>query len=295
MHFTVDEGAEITLEANPDDLSKSLVKTWKRLGVNRLSIGVQSFFDEDLQWLNRAHSAHEAVQSIHDAQDSGIENITIDLIYGLSISGPERWEKNIQHFLALKIPHLSCYALTIEPNTVFGNWLKKGKIEEVKDEIAEHQFLWMSETLRREGYQHYEISNLSKNNYEAVHNSNYWKGASYLGIGPSAHSYNQDSRQWNIANNAKYMAALGKNEMIFEVENLDHDTRYNEIVMLGMRTIWGIDMKAIEKLGDRYVNHFLEKMDPFLKSKQIKQQGSTFILDQSARFLSDGIAADLFF
>lgn len=292
--YDLSDEVEVTLEANPDDLDIKSLKALKAAGVNRLSIGIQSFFDEDLQWMNRSHTGDQAHQSISKARDIGFENISIDLIYGLPGNSMQKWQDNLHEFLEYDLAHLSCYALTIEKGTVFGNWLKKGKMEETPDKEMETQFFLMHETLVKAGYEHYEISNLGKKGFEAVHNSNYWKGIPYLGVGPSAHSFDGSSRQWNISNNATYLNALNGEGAYFEREALDANTRFNELVMLGLRTHWGINREKVKDLGDLYLDFLDSHAEALIKDGIISFEDDHYFLKTGSLFLADGIAASLF-
>jgi oxygen-independent coproporphyrinogen III oxidase len=251
--YTIENNAEITIEANPDDLTTEKINAFRQTAVNRFSIGIQSFFDADLHYMNRAHDASEALTCVKKTQDAGFQNLTIDLIYGTPTMSNEQWEENIQIALSLNVPHLSCYCLTVEPKTALDKLVKKGKALTVDDEQA----IWQFETLIREmenaGFDHYEISNFGKPNFYARHNSNYWLGAKYLGLGPSAHSFDGENRRHNIANNALYIKSLDENKIPFEEEILSQEQRYNEYVMISLRTIWGTDIEKIKTFGESYL------------------------------------------
>ena len=254
--FTVDEKAEITLEANPDDLSKQKLIELKNTPINRLSIGVQSFFEEDLQFMNRAHNANEAKTCIQNAQTIGFNNLTIDLIYGSPTMTNARWVQNIQTVLDFDIPHISCYCLTVEPNTALAHFVKKGKAEPVDEEKAAQQFEVLMATLKKAGYEHYEISNFAKPDWHARHNSNYWLGATYLGVGPAAHSFNSTSRQWNVAHNTQYIQAITNKQPAFEKEILSKEQQYNEYILTALRTKWGCNLAKITHWGTDFKAHF---------------------------------------
>jgi oxygen-independent coproporphyrinogen-3 oxidase len=246
-NYQINYDAEITLEANPDDLNLTFLKDLKKLKINRLSIGVQSFYDADLQFMNRAHSAKQAISSIKNAQDIGITNLTIDLIYGIPGLTKEKWESNLNTFLSLQIPHLSSYALTVEAKTVLAHAIKNKKIKPLDEHLAKQHFDLLKKVMSENDYMHYELSNFAKKGFLSKHNTSYWKGKQYLGIGPSAHSYNLKSRSWNIANNSKYIKALENNTLPRETENLTESMRYNEYIMTGLRTIWGVNLKLVKE------------------------------------------------
>ncbi len=283
---------EVTLEANPDDLNLLKINELKQSPVNRLSIGVQSFSEEDLRFMNRAHNASEALASIQDAQAAGFENLTVDLIYGSPTTSHEQWEKNLETVFALRIPHLSSYCLTVEPKTALAHQIKKGTARPVEDEHAARQFEFLVEQTTRAGYEHYEISNFAQLGWHSRHNSSYWQGKKYLGIGPSAHSFNGYSRQWNVANNAAYIRSLQAGELPFELEVLTPTQRYNEYVMTGLRTSLGCNLLKISKLG--FEEYFAEGAKQFLADGTMERFGDVYRLTASGKFLADGIAAELF-
>jgi oxygen-independent coproporphyrinogen-3 oxidase len=294
QHHDISPTAEITLEANPDDLTISKINAFKSTPINRFSIGIQSFHEVDLKYMNRAHNATEAIQSIKNSQDAGFENITVDLIYGTPTMNNAQWEANIQQTFDLNIPHISCYALTVEPNTALDHFIKKGKSIAVNEEQSAQQFEILVREIEKAGYAHYEISNFAKEGFFAQHNSNYWKGQLYLGLGPSAHSFNKKTRQWNVANNMKYIQGLNENELTFEIETLSPTDQYNEYVMTGLRTIWGVELEKIKLFGNFYEENFIRLVTPFIKEELVVRKGNQFILSKKAKFLADGIAADLF-
>ena len=244
-NFPISNEAEITLEANPDDITQEKLAAWKDAGINRLSIGVQSFFDEDLLWMNRAHNAREVLESIEMAQQAGFHNITIDLIYGTPALTDEKWIHNIETALQLNIPHLSCYALTVEPRTALQKKIEKKKLQDVNPEQQSRQFELLMLYLQTAGYEQYEISNFAKPGNRSRHNSSYWKGSTYLGLGPAAHSFNNSSRQWNIANNALYIKSIENGMVPFEIEMLTETQQLNEYIMTSMRTSEGISLHTI--------------------------------------------------
>jgi oxygen-independent coproporphyrinogen-3 oxidase len=290
----INSDAEITLEANPDDLTPAKINALRQTPINRFSIGVQSFHESDLKFMNRAHNDAEALGCIKNAQNAGFENLTIDLIYGTPTMNDDLWKANLDIAFELNIPHISSYALTVEPNTALDHFVKKGKVQPVDDEQAARQFLMLMENMEQNGFDHYEISNFAKPNHYAVHNSNYWKGKSYLGLGPSAHSFNGHSRQWNIANNAKYIKSIQADKVPFEVEKLSISDQYNEYIMTGLRTIWGVDLSKVQTFGESYKNLFLSKIPIFIQKGLAKQNGHQYALTKMGRLQADGIASELF-
>lgn len=295
QHYNVNGDAEITLEANPDDLTSTTLTMLKQLPINRLSIGVQSFFDEELKWMNRAHNASQAKHCIQDAQDAGFHNLTIDLIYGSPTLTNSKWESNLRNAIDLNINHLSAYCLTVEPKTALAYAIESQKQPALNEEQAEQQFLMLLDILNAEGFEQYEISNFAKNKQYAVHNTNYWKHKIYLGVGPSAHSFNLTSRSWNIANNAKYVAGIAASIPNMETEILTEDNQYNEYVMTALRTIWGIDRTVIEH---RFGKPKLQLLDlaaiEFINQAQLLLVDNTYQLTRAGKFKADGIAAALF-
>ena len=302
--FSVSTAPEITLEANPDDLSLEKLKELRNTAVNRLSIGVQSFSEGDLRFMNRAHNANEAKACIQNAQDVGFDNLTVDLIYGTPTTSDEIWEKNMQTLFDFSIPHISSYCLTVEPKTALEHFVQTGKAKPVDEEQASRQFNMLMQAMEVNGYDHYEISNFAKPGWYARHNSSYWQGKSYLGLGPSAHSYNGKSRQWNIANNARYIKMLqaahdyqdleNTTAPLFEVEHLNADQIYNEYVMTGLRTIWGCDLSKIRAIGPRYEKHFLRYVVPSLQQGLIFREENFFRLTKKGKLLADHLAVELF-
>ncbi len=290
--FPVAPFPEVTIEANPDDLTPQKIALLSKTPVNRFSIGIQSFFTEDLVFMNRAHNADEAETCIKMVQDAGFDNLTIDLIYGSPTTPDAHWQANVEKAVALSIPHISCYCLTVEPNTALDHFVKKGKARPVDEEQAERQFNYLIKKLNAENYDHYEISNFGKEGFYSKHNSNYWNGKKYLGIGPSAHSFNEKSRQWNVANNAKYMKSIKENKLDHEAEILTPAQRYNEYVMTALRTMWGINFSKINNMG--YGKYFLENIKIYLDQKLIIKNQGYFKLTNKGKFLADGIAASLF-
>ncbi len=291
--FRIKKGAEITLEANPDDMSVERLSFWRQLGINRLSVGVQSFNEQELQWMNRAHSLEQAYTALRNADMTGFTNISIDLIYGSKYQSENSWKDTVEKALSLKPKHISAYSLTIEEKTRLGSDVKKGKEPGVDDELSSKQFLYLSQRLTEAGFEHYEISNFALPNYRAVHNSNYWKQAAYLGIGPSAHSFDTKSRQWNVRNNQQYVRAIENNQPYFEREELTERDCYNEYVMTGFRTLEGCSSQEIEqRFGKKFQTHFQHMLSENVN--YIEEVGERVRLTQSGRLQADGIASSFF-
>ncbi len=294
-HFNIDVAAEITLEANPDDLDIHKIKQLAGSPVNRLSIGIQSFHDEDLYYLNRVHSADDARRCIELSHDHGFENLTIDLIFGIPTLSDERWMQNLETFAAYELPHLSAYALTVEPNTAMEVLIRKKKMKPVDDEHTIHHFYMLMDFAEQHGYRQYEISNYCREPHYSKHNTNYWKGEKYLGLGPSAHSFDQASRQWNIASVQQYVAKIETGEIPAEKEVLTPEQRYNEYMMLGLRTMWGVELTKLEKLaGKGGLDHFLKHIGQFQQKGFVQEKEGQFILTKAGKAFADGIAGDLF-
>ena len=303
--YTIVEKPEITLEANPDDLSESYLLELKAIGFNRLSIGIQSFFEDDLKLMNRAHNSEEAKKCLEIATRY-FDNISLDLIYGipdLSQNGEqakqmsnERWLQNIETALSFGIPHISSYALTVEPKTALNKLIQTGKIASPNDEVAQEHFMILVETLEKNGFVHYELSNFGKENYFSQNNSAYWLGKKYIGIGPSAHSYDGISRSWNIANNALYLKAIQNDELPNEVEKLTLQDRYNEYIMTGLRTIWGVSLVRIEQeFGIDFLNYLKKQSQKFIDDGLLSITDDILKPTLKGKFLTDGIASDLFY
>ncbi|ANH79897.1 coproporphyrinogen III oxidase [Niabella ginsenosidivorans] len=289
-YYPVADDAEITLEANPDDLSAAQLKAWKKAGINRLSIGVQSFFEEDLRWMNRAHNAEQARQGLLLALND-FENITIDLIYGVPGLSDGRWRQNVETALELGVPHLSCYALTIEPKTPLDKMIRKHEKNDIDAGRQSEQFLLLMNWLKDAGFEHYEISNFAKPGFRSRHNSAYWKGVPYWGFGPSAHSFNGMARRWNVASNQKYIHAINEGNIPFEEEILTPVQRFNEYIMIALRTAEGIDTALLPEMGKKYV---LEQAVKHTRRGHLQQHGSVIWLTNEGKLYADGIAADLF-
>ena len=285
---------EITLEANPDDLYKDRIIELSKSPINRLSIGIQSFFEKDLKLMNRAHNADEARSCIEVAKKY-FSNISIDLIYGIQGATNEQWIKNIEIALNFEISHISSYALTVEPKTALASFIEKGIIEDVDDEQAHQQFLILKDKLEEEGFVHYELSNFGKEGFFSKNNSAYWQGKSYLGIGPSAHSFNGTQRGWNVRNNTKYINALNKDELPIEIEILTLTDRYNEYIMTGLRTIWGVSLKKVEEdFGKLFKDYLIERADIFINQHLLYTDDGHIRVSRKGQFLSDGISSELF-
>jgi oxygen-independent coproporphyrinogen-3 oxidase len=294
-NFRVSAAAEITLEANPDDINSNGLNEWKEAGINRLSIGIQSFFEEDLQWMNRAHNAMQARQCIEIAQAAGFSNITIDLIYGTPGLSDEKWKQNVETALSLNIPHLSCYALTVEPKTALAKMIASKQSRNIELDDQARQFELLTQWLSAAGFEHYEISNFAKPGFRSRHNSSYWQGKPYLGIGPSAHSFNGRSRQWNIANNAVYIATIDAGSVPFEIEVLTTTQQLNEYLMTALRTIEGISVKRIGELwGDEKALQLIATAQKHIERGHLAMNDERLQLTEKGKFLADGIAADLF-
>jgi oxygen-independent coproporphyrinogen-3 oxidase len=294
-NFSVNTGAEITLEANPDDLSQQNLSALNAIGVNRLSIGIQSFDDKVLRFLNRTHASTQATDCMANARAAGFNNISIDLIYAIPGQNQNVWEKNIEYAISISPEHISAYTLTIEEKTVFGSWLKSGKLEIETEDTAATQMEVLTTKLANAGYEHYEISNFSKPGFHSRHNSSYWRQQKYLGIGPSAHSYDKESRQHNIKNNSLYIKAIEQGQIPFEKEMLSRANQINEYLLTTLRTKWGSDLNyLIEKFDFDLVKMKKREFDGFLKLRLIERKGDTLVLTPKGKLLADKIAADFF-
>ncbi|MCB0382596.1 MAG: radical SAM family heme chaperone HemW [Psychroserpens sp.] len=308
-HYKVSEHPEITLEANPDDLikaelspraqsrglsDKSIFQDYRNIGINRLSIGIQSFFEEDLKLMNRAHNAEEAKQCLSEASRH-FENISVDLIYGIPGLSHERWQRNIETALSFNIPHISSYALTVEPKTALESFINKGIIDDVDDEQAHEQFHMLKDTLEASGFVHYELSNFGKEDYFSKNNSAYWLGKSYIGIGPSAHSFNGKERGWNVSNNSKYINAIQNEILPIETEILSVTDQYNEYIMTGLRTIWGVSFDKVEKdFGTVFKAYLIDQSKIFINQQLLYIKDEHLKVTKKGQFLCDGIASELF-
>jgi oxygen-independent coproporphyrinogen-3 oxidase len=293
-NFDVSQNPEITLEANPDDLSSQRISELKNTRINRLSIGIQSFFDDDLKLMNRAHNAAEAEQSLAEAAQY-FDNISIDLIYGVPGMSDEKWTQNVEKALSFGIPHISSYALTVEPKTAMQKMIASGEMAAPADETASEHFRLLTDMLHAVGFVHYELSNFGKPGFFSRNNSAYWLGKKYLGIGPSAHSYDGFSRSWNIANNSLYLNAIAIGELPSEKETLSKTDRYNEYIMTGLRTIWGVSLDRVEKeFGTDYLEYLEAQSDGFLQNELLVVENRILKTTAKGKFLADGIASDLF-
>lgn len=295
-NFEILPGAEVTFEANPDDLTEEKLRQLADSPVNRLSIGIQSFDEEDLSFMNRSHDARQALDCVENARRSGFENLTIDLIYGVPGRSEDHWRKQVEQALRLDVPHLSAYALTVEKETILENWIRKGKVEPVDDELAMKHFLILTEMLGAAGYEHYEISNFAKPGFRAVHNSSYWSGEAYLGLGPSAHSFNGDSRQWNVANNHLYLSSIQADEVPAEKEILSQADQFNEMVMTSLRRMEGLDLTEVDhRFGVDFTAYLLREAVPLLEKGKLEKRDQRLLIPPRFRFYSDGIASSLFY
>jgi oxygen-independent coproporphyrinogen-3 oxidase len=294
--YNVSSHAEITLEANPDDLSIEKLKELKRLEINRLSIGLQSYNDEELIWMNRAHTAAESEASVKRSQDKGFENISIDLIYGSKFSNLANWKRTLDKTIALDVKHISSYNLTIEDKTKLGHDFKVKKELAIDDEKSSELFLEMIDRLEKNKFIHYEISNFGKESYFSNHNSNYWKGIEYIGFGPSAHSFDGVSRQWNISNNSLYIKNVNdKNESYFEKEILSESDQFNEYILTSLRTIWGIDAEVLKnKFSSEITNAFNQKINAYISKAMITLTNNQYVLTSNGKLFADKIASELF-
>lgn len=292
---SVSSSAEITLEANPDDLDKNKMRALTQTPVNRLSIGIQSFFDDDLQWMNRAHRSTEAESSVKRAQDAGIENITVDLIYGYPLLTDQKWKYNLDKVFELSVPHVSAYSMTVEPRTALASFIKKHQQPPMNDEQSAAQFMHMMDAMQQHGFEHYEISNFCKPGHYSRHNSNYWKGVKYLGIGPSAHSYNGETRQWNIANNARYIESLETGQIPAETELLSETDRLNEYIMTSLRTMWGLELDKLNSIAKGSEDELLKSAEEFFEKGYIELKDRVIRLTQTGKLYADHVAAELFF
>ena len=294
QNFNVPIDAEITLEANPDDINAAKLLGWKEAGINRLSIGIQSFFEEELKWMNRAHTAEQAKDSLQLAM-AVFDNITIDLIYGSPLLTDEMWLQNVQVAIQFGIPHLSCYALTVEEKTPLHKHIYLNKAKPVDSDRQANQFLLLMQWLRDAGYEHYEVSNFAKPGYRSRHNSSYWKGDKYLGIGPSAHSFNGCTRQWNISNNQRYISSIMTGVLPREIEVLTEANQLNEYIMISLRTIEGMDLQVIEeKWGAEKSTMINQQLQSYLHKGLAKRNDTSIKLTDQGMLVADGISSNLF-
>ena len=293
-HYHVVENPEITLEANPDDLDNEIIIQYANSPINRLSIGVQSFFEDDLELMNRAHNSEEAKKCLEFATQY-FDNISIDLIYGMPNMSNEKWLQNIETALSFNIPHISSYALTVEPKTALHKMIKSGAIPTLDDDLAQQHFHILIDKLQENGFVHYELSNFGKPDFFSKNNTAYWLGKKYIGIGPSAHSYNGESRSWNIANNSLYLKAIAENKLPSETEILSKTDQYNEYIMTGLRTIWGVSLERIEtEFGTKYLDYLHQQVEKYISDHLLEIENNVLKTTKKGKFLSDGIASDLF-
>ena len=294
QNYQVVEHPEITLEANPDDLNTEIVIQYANSPINRLSIGVQSFFEDDLQLMNRAHNSEEAKRCLAVATQH-FDNISIDLIYGMPNMSNKKWLKNIETALSFNISHISCYALTVEPKTALYKMIKSGTISTLDDDLAQQHFHILIDKLQENGFVHYELSNFGKPNYFSKNNTAYWLGKKYIGIGPSAHSFNGKSRSWNVSNNSIYLKAIADNKVPSEIEILSKTDQYNEYIMTGLRTIWGISLDRIDsEFGSSYLEYLHHQAEKYISDNLLEVENNILKTTKKGKFLSDGIASDLF-
>jgi oxygen-independent coproporphyrinogen-3 oxidase len=293
-NYKVVSTPEITVEANPDDLTENRIVELSKNKVNRLSIGIQSFFEDDLKLMNRAHNVEEAKKCLEIATHY-FDNISIDLIYGVPEMSNEKWLQNIETALSFGVPHISSYALTVEPKTALHSFIQKGIIPSPDDEVAQEHFQILVDKLSENGFIHYELSNFGKENYFSKNNSSYWLGKKYIGIGPSAHSYDGKNRGWNVSNNSLYIKSIQENKLPIEIETLTKTDRYNEYIMTGLRTIWGVSLARIEQeFGKNYLDYLNQQAAKFIEDHLLFVDDNILRTTKKGKFLSDGIASDLF-
>jgi oxygen-independent coproporphyrinogen-3 oxidase len=294
-YFSMGENPEITLEANPDDLDPAVLSDYLKTGINRLSVGVQSFFDDDLGYLNRIHSGKQAAESVIRAQDTGFSNISIDLIYGIPTLTSEKWKKNLEKAFSLNVPHISTYSLTVEPKTALDLLIRKNKLPAPDEERVLQHFRILLQMMKENGFEHYEISNFSKKGLYSRHNSMYWNRIPYLGLGPSAHSYNGTSRQWNISSLVQYIDQINRKEPFFESEELTEIQKYNEYVMVSLRTMWGCDIRKIkDEFGEEFASGFRVQVASHVSAGGVVEREGIYYLTDEGKLFADGIASDLF-
>jgi oxygen-independent coproporphyrinogen-3 oxidase len=294
--FQITNFAEVTVEANPDDLTLQYLTELQEIGVNRLSVGIQSFNEEYLRWMKRRHTATQAIESIRFAKEAGFENISIDLMYGLPQLNIDEWEAAIEKALILDAPHISAYHLTIEPHTILGKQAQKGLLRPIAEEESEQQFLLLHQLLTQAGFEHYEVSNFARAGKQSTHNSLYWQQQAYIGIGPSAHSFNGHSRQWNVANNKQYISSLQEGRLLFEYETLTPTIQYNEYLLTGLRTAKGVSLHYIRyNFSESIAGYFLEQVQQALTQGMISKENDVYRIPAEHFFLSDAIIERLFY
>jgi oxygen-independent coproporphyrinogen III oxidase len=293
--FSIDPALEITLEANPDDLSNERIAGLRNTRINRLSIGIQSFFDEDLVYLNRVHHAKDALSAVRSSIDAGFSNISIDLIYGIPTMSDENWNRNLETFFSLNIPHLSAYALTVEPKTALDILIRRKKMKPVEEESVIRHFNLLTQSIKDHDFVQYEISNFCRELHFSKHNLGYWSGKKYLGLGPSAHSYNGISRQWNVSSIDQYISAIERRTIPATNEILTEQQCFNEYVMTSLRTMWGLDLELLtSKFGSNYSNHFLARIEKFVRNKKVLKEDGKYCLTDDGKLFADGITSELF-
>ncbi len=293
-HYSIDINAEITLEANPDDLSREKLLQFYEIGINRLSIGIQSFDNDDLERIGRRHTALQAIKAIHTAQNIGFSNISADLIFGLPFQTLDKWKKNLNQLFGLNIQHISCYNLTYEEGTAFYKNLQQGNYSEIGEDLQLEMYRQLIEQAKQKDFIHYEISNFGKESYFSQHNSNYWRNIPYLGVGAGAHSFDGKSRRWNISNNQKYINGIVQNTPNYENESINKTTAYNEFIMTGLRTIWGCNLDILkQRFGETALQFCLDSASPYINKEQLIIQENTLSISPNAIFISDQIMSDL--
>lgn len=294
-NFNIDANPEITLELNPDTIDREKMSLLKQMGVNRMSVGIQSFFDDDLQYLGRRHDSRHALQVLEDLKNVNFDKITLDLIYGIPTLTEDKWNKNLDIFFSTGISHLSAYALTVEPRTILGQKIDKGDLQEVSEDETIRHYQILVERTKEHGFEHYEISNFAKEGCRSMHNSIYWNDGKYLGLGPSAHSYDGISRQWNVANLTEYLKLAGNSDDCFEKEILALDDKYNEYVMTSLRTSWGCNIEKIGlHYGIKYADFFLKNVNKYIESGEMLVDKNNYFLSENGKLFADGIASELF-
>lgn len=295
--FSIDANVETTLETNPDDVNENILSHWLNAGINRLSLGIQSFNKAELKWMNRAHNASQAMQSLQWIKQAGFNNYSVDLIYGSPLLSNDDFEKNAEILFQNEVPHISCYALTVEPKTVLNKLIETKNSLPINTDKQAEQFELLMQWMNENGYEHYEISNFAKPGMRSRHNGSYWQGKPYHGFGPSAHSYNgKNIRRWNIANNAFYIKSIVEGIIPFEEEVLTQHQQVNEFIMISLRTTEGINLQNIEKLfGENYLNPILKKAERSIAAGTIVCVNNYLQLTSKGKFLADGIAASMFF
>ena len=296
LYYEINKDAEITLEANPDDIEKNKLIEWKLAGINRLSIGIQSLNNSELKWMNRVHTAEEGLEAIQKVKEAGFTNFSVDLIYGTPKLNNQSWKEDLQRVIELNAPHMACYALTVEPATALFKMIQLNKKRPIDNDLQAEQFKYLMKLMDQSGYEHYEISNFSKPGFRSKHNSSYWKGIKYIGIGPSAHSYDGDNRRWNINNNSVYINKISENILPFENEILTNKDKFNEFVMVRLRMIEGVNITELQRLfGNEMQNYFLKGIDKFINKGELILNGNNVILTNDGKLFADAISSQLFF